>query len=646
MLDRIGSPADLKRLSYEETLVLASEIRERMIKIISENGGHLASSLGAVELTIALHRIFDSPYDKIIWDVGHQAYAHKMLTGRLDKFDTIRQYGGLSGFPVPNESPHDAFVAGHAGNSISAALGMAIARDLNKEKFEVIAIVGDGSVGAGMSFEAINHAGHAGTKLIVILNDNGMSISPSVGALSRLMSQVRTRPNYERAKKTAKNALNHLPFGDLAWTMSRRMKTGLEGLFLPSSFWEQLGFNYIGPIDGHSIKDLESILTVAKNIDTGPVLVHIVTRKGKGYPDAESDVIRYHGISPNGTRKSIGPNYSQVFSIALNKIMKENDKVVAITAAMLEGTGLKKTAQEFPGRVFDVGICEQHAVTLAAGLATRGFIPVVAIYSTFLQRAYDQIIHDVCLQNLPVVFAIDRAGIVGDDGKTHQGPFDISFLRCIPDIIVSSPADEDELQHLLYTAVKQKQPFAIRYPRGAGEGVPLSSLLTELPVGKGELIKDGSDLTIVAAGPVVNEALVAAENLSNEGIDCAVINARYIKPLDSKLIASQLSKTDYLLTIEEGSLMGGFGSAVLEFIHSSDFPDIKARCLGIPDRFIEHGTQEQLRSILKIDTSGIETYIKSEFPELLPNEHLVRNGKKNGTSQSIDKVSLRNRRRN
>ena len=646
MLDEINSASDLRLLSYEETGELAAEIRERMIKVISKNGGHLASSLGAVELTIALHRVFSSPRDKIVWDVGHQAYAHKMLTGRRDRFDTIRQFGGLSGFPNPDESPHDSFIAGHAGNSISAALGMALARDLEREDYDVIAVIGDGSVSAGMSFEAINHAGHAGTKIIVILNDNGMSISPSVGALSRLLSQVRSTDKYARAKKTAHKALTKLPFGDLAWTMSKRMKTGLESVFLPNGFWEQLGFNYFGPIDGHNIRELETILASVKTSGTGPILIHALTQKGKGHPDAESDVVRYHGISPSNSPKSNAPSYSQVFGTALAKIMQENKKVVAITAAMLEGTGLKKVADAFPGRVFDVGICEQHAVTLAAGLATRGFIPVVAIYSTFLQRAYDQIIHDVCLPGLPVVFAIDRAGIVGDDGKTHQGPFDVSFLRCIPNMVVASPSDENEMQSLLFTAVNSKQPFAIRYPRGSGEGVPLTAVLSELPVGKAELIKGGADLTIAAIGPVVNEAVSAAENLKNEGIDCAVINARYIKPLDADLILSQLGKSKNLLTVEESSSMGGFGSSVLELVHRSNVPDAKVRCLGIPDRFIEHGTQEQLRSMLEIDAAGIEKCIRTEFPELLPNAAPLRNGKKNGSSHSIDKISLRSKRRN
>ncbi len=471
ILDKIDSPSNLKGLTESELIQLAAEIREQMVKVISLNGGHLASSLGTVELTIALHRVFDSPRDKIIWDVGHQSYAHKMLTGRREKFNTIRQYGGISGFPVRAESPHDAFGAGHSGNSISAALGIALARDMNKENYQVIAVIGDGSLGAGMAFEAINHAGHLGTKLIVVLNDNGMSISPSVGALSRLLNQVRLDTRYADAKKKVKGAFTHLPFGESAWIFSKRMKQRVERVLLPNAFWEEMGFTYLGPLDGHNIREMEAALIRARDLDTKPTVIHVLTQKGKGYPQAETDVVKYHGISPSGGKKSQAPSYSQVFGRTISRLMKENEKVVAISAAMLDGTGLAKVAAEFPNRVFDVGICEQHAVTLAAGLATQGFIPVVAIYSTFLQRAYDQIIHDVCLQNLPVIFAIDRAGIVGEDGKTHQGSFDISYLRSIPNMVIASPADEDELQHLLYSAIYCKQPIAIRYPRGNGQGV-------------------------------------------------------------------------------------------------------------------------------------------------------------------------------
>lgn len=614
LLDKMNSPTDLRKLTRNELAKLASEIRSRMIQTISANGGHLASSLGVVELTIALHRVFDSPRDKIIWDVGHQCYAHKMLTGRMDKFDTIRQYGGLSGFPVISESPHDAFGTGHAGNSISAALGIALARDLNKDTFNVIAVIGDGSLGTGIALEATNHAGHERTKLIVILNDNGMSISPSVGALSRLFNQVRINSRYGHAKTTAKNISNRLPFGNLIWTLSKKMKNSVESIFVPSAFWEQLGFNYIGPIDGHNITDLEKALKRVRDSESGPTVIHILTQKGKGYPEAETDVVKYHGINPNGTAKSIVPSYSQVFGDTVLKIMHDNEKVIAITAAMLDGTGLKDVSKLFPRRVIDVGICEQHAVTLAAGLATQGFIPIVAIYSTFLQRAYDQIIHDVCLQHLPVVFAIDRAGIVGDDGKTHQGSFDIAFLRCIPDMVLAAPSDENELQNLLYTAIRCGHPMAIRYPRGQGENIPLSGSFHEIPEGKGELLREGKDLTILGIGPVVHRALKAAARLSKEGIDCAVINARYAKPLDEELIISQCRKTRNLLTLEESSLKGGFGSAVAELLSTDSAPSpVKLLCLGLPDKFIEHGSQQILRSLSNIDEDGIYSFIKSNF---------------------------------
>ena len=435
-------------------------MREDIVRVISLNGGHLASSLGAVELTIALHRIFGNPQDKIIWDVGHQAYAHKLLTGRRNQFSTIRKYGGLSGFPLRTESPYDVFGAGHAGTSISAALGMVIARDLNKEKYNVIAVIGDGAIGAGMAFEAMNHAGHIGKKIIVVLNDNGMSISPSVGAMAKILNQVRTDNRYELAKKTARKAVIHLPFGSKAWQLSKRVKSSMESVIVPNAFWNQLGFTFSGRLTVITSKKWNTAFVRARDSEMGPTLIHVLTDKGKGYPKAETDAVKYHGISPRNDAIKHVLSYSQVFGQAVSGLLRENNKVVAISAAMTDGTGLSETAIEFPDRVFDVGICEQHAVTMAAGLATQGMIPIVAIYSTFLQRAYDQIIHDVCIQNLPVVFAVDRAGIVGEDGVTHQGPFDISFLSCLPNMIIASPSDEDELGHMLYSAIGYKQPVA------------------------------------------------------------------------------------------------------------------------------------------------------------------------------------------
>ncbi len=503
ILGSIESPADLKELDLEQLEELAAEIRDVLISTVSLNGGHLAPNLGVVELTIALHRVFHSPVDKILWDVGHQSYVHKLLTGRGKEFHTIRRYGGLSGFTDRAESPHDAFGAGHASTSISAALGMALARDLAAEDYHVVAVIGDGALGAGMAFEALNHAGHLGHRLIVVLNDNGMAISPSIGALARLLNKVRLDLRYEQAKKEARRAVVRLPLGKWAWLHSKRIKNSIKRALIPSAFWEELGFTYLGPVDGHNIRELEAALSRARGYESRPVLIHVLTKKGKGYPPAEADAAKFHGVPPNQVKNGNTTAYSEVFGQTVLRLMRESDRVVAITAAMLDGTGLAIPAREFPHRVLDVGICEQHAVTLAAGLATQGFIPIVAIYSTFLQRAYDQIIHDVCLQNLPVVFAIDRAGIVGDDGKTHQGAFDISYLLSIPNMVVAAPKDESELQHLLFTAVGAGRPMAIRYPRGQGQGMPSPPQLQQLPIGQGEILCHCRDVAIVALGATV-----------------------------------------------------------------------------------------------------------------------------------------------
>ncbi len=615
ILKRIQSPADLKKLSHPELEQLAGEIRSEMISTVALTGGHLASSLGVVELTIALHRIFDSPEDKIIWDVGHQSYPHKLLTGRQDNFSTLRQFNGLSGFPVRTESPHDAFGAGHAGTSVSAALGMAIARDLAGGKNHVIAVIGDGSLTAGMAFEAVNHAGHLGTRLIVVLNDNGMAISPNTGAISRLLNEVRFDPRYEFAKRAARKTVTKFPFGEAAWAWSKSIKARVEKALLPGALWEELGFTYLGPVNGHNITDLETVLGRARDYESRPVLVHVLTKKGKGYPAAEADAVKFHGVSPNGT-KSNGPSYSQVFGQTVIRIMKEDKKVVAITAAMLDGTGLAAAAAEFPDRVFDVGICEQHAVTLAAGLATQGFIPIVAIYSTFLQRAYDQIIHDVCIQNLPVVFAVDRAGIVGEDGKTHQGSFDISYLCSIPNIIVAAPKDGEELQHMLFTATRAGQPMAVRYPRSSTDPLPKESRLEQLPIGKAEILREGADAVLLALGRMVYPALDAATMLAKEGIECTVVNARFAKPLDYELILRLATKTGRVLTIEENALAGGFGSAVMQLVEHSNLEGVKVHCMGLPDEFVEHGTQQLLRAKFGLDAEGIARQVVSSFGEL------------------------------
>lgn len=618
ILDSINQPGDLKKLTLQQLEQLAAEIRGRIIEVVSANGGHLASSLGAVELTIALHRVFQSPQDKIVWDVGHQAYAHKLLTGRRERFHTLRLQGGLSGFPSREESPHDPFGTGHASTSISAALGIATARDIAGERYNVIAVTGDGALTGGMSFEALNQAGHLRTRLIVILNDNGMAIAPCVGALSRLFSRLRINRRYYRAEQEASQMVARMPLGSKLWRLWGMAMKGIKGLIIPSLFWDELGFTYMGPIDGHDISNLEPALAQARDYARKPVLVHVVTTKGKGYSSAEDNAEGFHGVSPTAGKTGKAPSYSQVFGETLLRLAKEDPKIVAITAAMPEGTGLNLFAQEIPERFFDVGICEQHAVTFAAGLATQGFVPVVAIYSTFLQRALDQVIHDVCLQNLPVIFAIDRAGIVGEDGRTHQGAFDLSFLRFIPNLVLAAPKDENELQHLLYTAVKAKRPFAIRYPRGTGTGVPMDTNRHEIPVGQAEIIREGADIGILAVGVSVAPALEAAQRLAEKGIESTVVNARFIKPLDSSLIQDVARRTKRLATVEENAVQGGFGSAVAELLDGSQIPDVRLKCIGVPDVFVEHGSPKTLRAQYGLDATGIENSIASFFTDLIP----------------------------
>ncbi len=618
VLDSINQPSDLGGLTPQQLEQLAAEIRGRIIEVVSANGGHLASSLGAVELAIAIHRVFESPQDKIVWDVGHQAYAHKLLTGRRERFHTLRMQGGLSGFPAREESPHDPFGTGHASTSISAALGIATARDLAGDGYNVIAVTGDGALTGGMSFEALNQAGHLRTRLIVILNDNGMAIAPCVGALSRLFSRLRINRRYYRAEQEASQMVARMPLGPKLWRLWGMALKGLKGLIIPSLFWDELGFTYIGPIDGHDIAELEPALSQARDYARKPVLVHVVTTKGKGYSSAEDDAEGFHGVSPAPGKVKNAPTYSEVFGKTLLHLAKEDPKVVAITAAMPEGTGLNLFADEIPQRFFDVGICEQHAVTFAAGLATQGFTPVVAIYSTFLQRALDQVIHDVCLQNLPVIFAIDRAGIVGEDGKTHQGAFDLSYLSFIPNLVLAAPKDENELQHLLYTAVKAKRPFAIRYPRGSGTGVPLDEDWREIPVGEAEVIREGGDIGILAIGVSVAPASEAALRLGEKGIQSTVVNARFIKPLDSSLIQSLAQRTKRLVTVEENAIKGGLGGAVAELLQSARIGDIQMERIGLPDEFVEHGPPNTLRAEYGLDAEGIERGIVSFFPNLMP----------------------------
>jgi 1-deoxy-D-xylulose-5-phosphate synthase len=611
ILPGISGGKDLARLTPGQMEGLAAEIREVIIATVSRTGGHLAPSLGVVELTIALHSVFPTPGDKIIWDVGHQCYAHKLLTGRLDRFDTLRQYGGLSGFPRRGESPHDCFGTGHSGTSISAAVGMVEARDALGEDYKVVAVIGDGSMTSGESFEGLNHAGHLGKDLVVVLNDNEMSISPNVGALSSYMSRLMTGHLSTRIRDEMEKLIGGLPkVGGQALRLAKRVEESLKSLVIPGILFEEMGFKYVGPIPGHQIGHLIETFRNIRQINK-PILVHVVTRKGKGYAPAEKEPSLYHGLGPfdvkTGRPLSKGgpPAYTTVFADALVREAKRDPKVVAVTAAMLEGTGLASFQKVFPERCFDVGIAEQHAVTFAAGLATRGIRPVVAIYSTFLQRAYDQILHDVCLQKLPVVFALDRAGVVGDDGPTHHGLFDLSYLRHLPNLVVMAPKDDRELGSMLRTALELDGPAVIRYPRGAAPGISAEEDPPPLPLGSWEELRPGRDVVFLAVGACVVPALEAAGMLEEQGWNAGVVNARFIKPLDGELLESLAGETDLLLTAEENVLAGGFGSAVLEHLSSAGIRRLQVERAGIPDQFVEHGSQAVLRSKFGLDAAGL-----------------------------------------
>jgi 1-deoxy-D-xylulose-5-phosphate synthase len=607
ILDTIDKPGDLKNLTYSELTQLASEIREELVSVVSANGGHLASNLGVVELTLALHRVYNAPHDKIVWDVGHQAYAHKLVTGRRKEFASLRQYGGLSGFTSREESEYDTFGAGHSSTSISAALGIAVARDFAGADYHVAAVIGDGGITGGMAIEGLNQTGHIGTRLVVILNDNGMSISPTVGAIARVLDKIRFDHRYLVGKEKSQKVLKVLPLGKQVWRFGLQIESWLKDISRPTRFWENFGFNYIGPIDGHDFKKLEIALKRARNYTAGPIVVHVITTKGSGYLPAEGDSVYFHGIAgTNGkaNNKTI-PTYSNIFAQTTLKLARQNPKLVVVTPAMPEGNCLSILQQEFPKRVFDVGICEQHAVTFAAGLATQGYLPVLAIYSTFLQRSFDQIIHDVCLQELPMVFAIDRGGIVGDDGKTHQGIFDLSYLSLIPNMIVAAPKDENELQHMLYTAVKSGKIMAIRYPRSQGLGVNMDVEFRELPSGKGEILRQGNDIAILAIGSMVAPALEAAEKLALQGVEATVVNARFVKPIDAELIVDLATRIKRIVTVEENTIPGGFGNYVNDAVRQADLRDVIIRNVGLPDVFIEHGGQDFLRSKYGLDAAGI-----------------------------------------
>lgn len=617
-LKLIKDPSFLKNCSTEDLVKLAETIRKFLIEKLSVTGGHLGPNLGVVELTISLHKMFDSPKDKIIWDVGHQSYVHKILTGRADQFDTLRQYKGLSGFPKRSESEHDVWETGHSSTSLSAAMGMAIARDLRGTDEHIVAVIGDGALTGGMALEALNHIGDEKKNLIVVLNDNEMSIAPNVGALHNALGRMRTAGKYNKVKDDIEYLMKKIPaFGGKIAAVAERVKDSFKYLLVPGMFFEELGFTYLGPVDGHNFDDLIENFKFAKKTK-GPVLIHAVTKKGKGYFPAENDKVgTWHGLGPykidSGEvikQKNAGPSYSKVVSDTLCKLAKEDERIVVITPAMIVGSKLEKFQELFPDRLFDVGIAEQHAVTLAGGLAVENMKPVVAIYSTFLQRGYDQLVHDICRQNLDVVFAVDRAGLVGADGDTHHGVFDINFMRHIPNLKILMAKDENELQHLIYTAVKHKGPIAVRFPRGNGIGVKMDEQLKEIPIGTWEVLRDGSDVALISFGPMLQEALKAADELETYGIYARVINARSIKPLDENMLI-ELSKEEIpIVTIEEAALQGGFGSAVLEFANSKKLPMYIER-MGIPDEFIEHGSVSQLLKDIGLTKENIVELVKS-----------------------------------
>ena len=611
-LDKINSPADVKKLSVPQLEQLAKEIRQLLISVISHTGGHLAPNLGVVELTLALHKVFNTPEDKIIFDVGHQAYIHKIITGRREQFPTLRQYGGLSGFPKRSESEHDAFGTGHSSTSISAALGMACARDLQGEDYNVVAVIGDGSMTGGMAFEALNNAGMLHKNMIVVLNDNEMSISKNVGAMSEYLYQLRTGETYNKIKNDIEGWLKNMEFGSDVLKAIRRLKGSVKYLMVPTSIFEELGFTYLGPVDGHDLDGLLDVLQAAKKID-GPVMVHVLTKKGKGYKPAEESPNKFHGTGPFDIatgKKITNPNapvsYTEVFGKTLTKLADIDDKIVGITAAMPDGTGLNIFAEAHKDHFFDVGIAEQHAVTAAAGMAAAGMKPVAAIYSTFMQRAYDSIMHDICMQKLHVTLCLDRAGLVGDDGYTHHGVFDYAYLRSIPNMTIMAPKDENELQHMLKTALDFDGPVSVRYPRGSGVGVALDTQWQDLPIGKAEVLRTGKDVCFWAIGSMVQTALDAAELLEAQGISAGVVNMRFAKPLYVELLREHAQSYGKIITLEEGVLAGGVGSAILEELNENKLLEqFEVRCFGIPDEFVMHGDKKLLFRDLGLDTPTI-----------------------------------------
>ena len=610
MLEKINQPEDVKELTLKEKQELAEEIRKYIIEVVAENGGHLASNLGVVELTIALHSIFNVPEDKIIWDVGHQSYVHKIITGRKEQLKNIRKLNGIAGFPKTKESETDCFNTGHSSTSISAALGMARARDLQGKQNSVIAVIGDGALTGGMALEALNDAGFSQTKMTVILNDNEMSISANVGGLNNFLGKLRTKKLYTRTNNLIKKQISSIPvIGKPTVKVIRKIKRAIKQLVIQRMFFEDIGFTYLGPVDGHNIEQLESILTVRKQIN-GPVLVHVLTTKGKGYETAEKNPDKFHATSPfnietGEPKKSKGKDYSKVFGDKLVELAKENEKIVAITASMKDGTGLTKFSQEFPYRFFDIGIAEQHAITMAAGMAKEGMIPVVPIYSSFYQRAYDQVIHDVAIQNLPVIMCVDRAGVVGADGETHQGTLDMAFFRLVPNLTIMAPKDFKELEDMLEFAVNLKKPVVIRYPRGGEDSNIKFETNTPIKEGEAEIIQKGDDITIIAIGKMVAKAMKMANELQKEGRSVEVINARFLKPLDEKTIKTSIEKTKKVITIEDGTKVNGLATALKELVVDNNLQDIKVTTYAYPDEFIPHGSVEEIEK-LKLEQSNFD----------------------------------------
>ncbi len=617
ILSKINYPSDIRQLDESQLKILCSDLREYLIDTISEIGGHFGGGLGTVELTVAIHRVFNTPYDLVVWDTGHQAYPHKILTGRKEELKKIRQFHGISGFLKRSESEYDTFGAGHASTSISAALGMAVARDIKNENRKVVAIMGDGAMTGGMAYEAMNNSGIIKSNLIVVLNDNNMSIAPNVWQISNYFTEMIAHPDYNKFKGQIWELTGKLDqFGDRLRKIASRLENGIKAVVTPGMLFEALGFRYFGPVNGHNIHQLIKIFEQVKELN-GPILVHAITQKGKGYLPAESDKQKLHASTPFDklTGKAIKkggsiPSYTSIFGKALSQIVKENPKVVGITSAMPDGTGLDLLQKNYPNNYFDVGIAEEHAVTFSAGLATQGIVPVVAIYSTFLQRAFDQIIHDVAIQKLHVVFVLDRAGLVGADGPTHHGVFDLTYLRMIPGMVIMAPKDESELRDMLFTAINYKNgPIALRYPRGSGLGVNLKEGFDEIEIGKSDLLREGKDVALLAVGLMVNYALKAAELLENEGISCEIINMRFVKPLDTKRLDEISKKHSKIITLEENALIGGFGSGVLEYFSQKNYKNDILR-IGLPDQFVEHGSQAELHKMLKIDPEGIVEKIK------------------------------------